>query len=200
MLYNFPVDVLRYESERYKKPDQRLIDRFEKRTVADILNKISPIGSILDIPCGYGRFAKLLMRFSKQYLPADIDMKMVKRVEEKYGTKGVVADITSLPFESLSFDLIFTIRLFQHFENDEKLKLALSEIYRISKRWALFSFYRTTMVHVVERKIFHRKSKITMRKVSLLKHMLKEEGFRIIFMHPLIDGFHSQTLVLVEKG
>ncbi|OPX33059.1 MAG: hypothetical protein B1H40_01010 [Candidatus Latescibacteria bacterium 4484_181] len=200
--------VLLYEKERYRKPDQRLVDKAEKRIVRKILDRIGyQWHSLLDIPCGYGRFTPLFLERGLHLACSDLSGAMVTRCREKVVieagcTEGkfIVSDIQHLPFEDNAFDCVFTFRLFQHIPTRQKRQSILSEISRVTQRWAIISFYRKNIFHILERKLIRRKTAIKM----ITKEEFSEEAaacnLNLKGLYCVSPLFHAQVIALLEKS
>jgi SAM-dependent methyltransferase len=204
---NFPYNkrmkergILLYERKRYSTPDQRLVDRRERKILRRILKGLGPFHRVLDIPSGYGRLYKILRETSSLYFGSDISIGMISRLREKSGGgREVVGDIFSLPFRDESFDLVLSWRIFQHIGDGEKRMRALSELSRVTRRWVLISFYRENLIHWLERVLTGRKSRISMVKKDDILSEAEGTGLIPRLMVPIFPLVHSQTLLLLEK-
>ncbi len=200
--------VLLYEEKRYRKLDQRLVDRSEKRTVGKILDRIGPqVHSLLDIPCGYGRFTPLFLERKLHLACSDLSGAMVTRCKEKAaakvgGRKGifVVSDIQYLPFKDNSFHCVFSFRLFQHIPTRQQRQNILSEISRVTQRWAVISFYRRSIFHILERKLIRRKTPIKMVTKEEFSKEAAACNLNLRGLYSLFPLLHAQAIVLLEKS
>ena len=92
--------------------------------------------SILDVACGTGELAKLLLEKNPQQQITGVDisesmLKIACKKLEAYSNVSLLrASVTSLPFDNDSFDLIICANAFHYFENPE---LALTEMKRVLK-------------------------------------------------------------------
>ncbi len=145
------INASLYRKKRYSTPDQFVVDLLEKRKMLKILSKYAPFRNALDIPCGYGRNAERIRKFSKNLVGCDISKNMLLKAIENYEYL-VRCDIKNLPFKDNSFDLVVCIRLFHHFELEE-IKTSIDELLRVSRSFILFSFYKPVKIHRFFRKI-----------------------------------------------
>ena len=103
--------------------------------VLDFAN-ISPQTSILDLACGTGELAKLILAKNPQQAITGVDISpdMLAVAREKLQACPQVklfdASVTALPSQDLSFDLIICANAFHYFENP---RLALAEMKRVLK-------------------------------------------------------------------
>lgn len=100
---------------------------------------------ILDIPCGTGKLASVLSKFSSaSKVAADISTQMVAVARNFYagvpGFRGFIrADLTSAPFEDNTFDCVICLRLF-HRVPPELRKMMMTELARMSRSYVIISF------------------------------------------------------------
>jgi ubiquinone/menaquinone biosynthesis C-methylase UbiE len=200
--------VLLYEKKRYRKIDQKLIDRSEGKIVGKILARIgSQAGSLLDIPCGYGRFTPIFLERKLYLACSDLSPAMVARCKERAAAevgrkKGsfVVSDIQHLPFKDNAFHCVFTFRLFQHIPTQQQRQNILCEISRVTRKWAIVSFYRKRIIHVLERKLIRRKTPI---KMVVKERFFKEAAacnLSLRGVYSVVPLFHAQVIALLEKS
>ncbi len=93
---------------------------------------------ILDLGCGNGRLYKYLKEqgLNIEYYGLDISYELLKIVKERYSEvsdKIVEGNITKLPYEDNSFDLVICIAVFLHLPSEAMRLKALSEIERVLK-------------------------------------------------------------------
>ena len=128
-----------YYDKRYKEIQLNKYTRFSE--------KVRIQKNILDAGCGTGllleylfnnlrSFTDLLPRF--RYIGVDISLNMLKRFLRKLNglefpnfVNLVLADIENLPFRENSFDVIFTITVFQNLTD---IKLGLDNLIRVGKK------------------------------------------------------------------
>ncbi len=108
------------------------------RSLSFLLNfaDIPPQASILDLACGTGELAKLILEQNPQQTITGVDISsaMLAIAKDKLKTYPQVelfnASVTALPFEDRSFDLVICANAFHYFENPQ---LALAEIKQVLK-------------------------------------------------------------------
>src|SRR5215510_1696853 len=149
-------NVRDYQRQRYRSLDQRLVNWREQHIVEALLTMCQiKGGTLLDVPCGYGRFTALFARLSIIATGADVRGDMVRLAREEQVPSGrgrwLHADIFALPFADATFDGTLSIRLLHHrFSHDERVRM-LCELARVSRRFVLLSFYLSTPLHNIAR-------------------------------------------------
>lgn len=203
------MDVEEYRKTRYKGIDQKIINKRELEILEKIFGSIEGKNiSILDVPCGYGRFSELLLKRSLNLTSADISFPMVLATR-KYSPPAnsnhhfLVGDIKHLPLKENSFDCIVTIRLFQHILKSSVRCQILKELHRVAKKIVIISFYRYNILHSIERWIRCRTKNIKKRIIMLpLDDFVKElnsVGFKVLNLFPVKRYFHAHNILLLQK-
>ena len=107
---------------------------FERRmnVFFQIFNKcVNNSRRILDVGCGSGAYCKILANQGHVVIGVDYSEAVIRKAIEKLEGSRVsygVADVYSLPFKDNSFDVVYSIGLFQHLSEEEK---AVDEIKRV---------------------------------------------------------------------
>ena len=203
-------EVEDYERRRYRGLDQRIVHNRETRILERIFRGVTGGGplSVLDAPCGFGPFPKFLLERSAFLAATDLSPAMVERTASretgKARPRGVVADLKrGLPFESGSFSLVFSMRFFHHLHESGDRRAVLAEFGRVSRRWAVVSFYRLNPLHRFQRWVRRASGKGRTRIKMITREMFFEEarqaGWRVVRLYPLLGGIHGQHIVFLEK-
>lgn len=204
------MDVEEYRRTRYRGMDQRMVNRRERKLLQKIFDSAGDeIVSILDIPCGYGRFTELLLKKSHNLTSADVSFPMVLTAR-KYSSspdsshRFLVGDIRHLPLRDNSFDCVVTIRLFQHILNSSTRFQILQELHRVARKIVIISFYRYNLLHRIERwvrcRIKNVNKKISMLPLGDFEEELSAIGFKVLSIFPVIKYFHAHNVVLLKKS
>lgn len=97
-----------------------------------ILSRVSFTHPVLDLACGDGSFAGILLKHQglESYdIGTDIDRKEIDKAKKSGSYKNIIlADASHLPFKDNTFKTIFSNGSVEHFSNFE---LCLSEIHRV---------------------------------------------------------------------
>jgi SAM-dependent methyltransferase len=205
-----------YERSRYRGFDQRIVHAREVRLIDKMFERIRQEEGerqdrwILDMPCGYGRFAELLAGGERRpaqgckVISGDLSFEMVRRAAEKTGTQGVVADAKlGVPFKAGAFDLVFSIRFFHHVHDAGEREAVLCDFFRVTSRWAIVSFYRMSGLHTFQRRIRRlfgkSRTNIKMIKAGNFEREAEAAGFETVSVLPLFRGIHAYHLALLKK-
>jgi SAM-dependent methyltransferase len=202
-------EVEKYERRRYRGIDQRLVHGREMRILRRILHKIGPSSlPVLDIPCGYGRFSRLLQKKGFSLVSSDLSFHMVKRAVEKHedpgGILGVVVDAKQgLPFKRDVFFLLLSMRFFHHVHEKDEREVILKKFFRVTSDWVILSYYQKNLLHILQRKLRRR----VMRKKTRIKMVSRREfhaeirgaGLRVVKVFPVFRGMHAHHIALLKK-
>ena len=149
--YQDPRVVAEYDARRFSGAHQRGATRRKWRAMTRALGQDWPrVESVLDVPCGTGRFEPALLAAGKRVVGADLSVPMLAAAREAAdlafaaarGTTdralaGLVrADALALPFADASFDLVLSIRFLFHVPRELRPK-ALRELARVSRRFVV---------------------------------------------------------------
>jgi len=203
-------EVEDYERRRYRGLDQRIVHSREMRILDKVFRRITTPGplSVLDAPCGYGRFSGFLLGRAAFLASSDLSAAMVERAASKRSESnsphGVVADLKQgLPFVPQAFGAVFSMRFFHHLHRSEDRLHVLEEFHRVSGRWAVVSFYRLNPLHGFQRwlrrGIKRTKTRIKMIPGDEFVREAEQAGWRVVRVYPLLRGIHGQHIALLEK-
>ncbi|MCJ7611811.1 MAG: class I SAM-dependent methyltransferase [Candidatus Aminicenantes bacterium] len=203
-------EVEDYERRRYRGLDQKIVHNREQRILDRILSRVAEPADfpVLDAPCGFGRFSKFLLERATFLASSDFSPAMVERTASREGgafrPRGVVADLKrGLPFASRSFALVFSLRFFHHVHESLDRRAVLSEFGRVSRRWAVVSFYRLNALHRFQRWIRRRagqgKTRIKMMTRAEFVEEARQAGWRVVRIYPLLRGIHGQHIAWLRK-
>src|SRR5262245_65502985 len=145
-----------YQQQRYRSLDQAWVNWREQRILAQLLRQCQLTNStVLDVPCGYSRFASLYTRLGITAIGADVSYDMAHLAAASHARHGrecwLCADVLALPFTDSVFDSVLCIRLLHHRYSDTERQRILCELARVSRRFVIISFYRSTLLHTMAR-------------------------------------------------
>ena len=138
--YQDPAVVARYDAERFSGPQGQRSTRAKWNAIRRGLGgEFERVGSVLDVPCGTGRFTELLLGAGKHVVNADRSRAMLLAAREKdaAGRVNLVeCDAARLPFADRSFDLVLSVRFFLHVPKPMRAGI-LREMGRVSRRFVV---------------------------------------------------------------
>ena len=92
---------------------------------------------VLDIGCGNGRLAKLLVNKNVRYLGIDNCAPLIKLAQENFLSHPQInfqaGDILQIPVEADSFDTVFCLAMLHHLPSADYRRQALAEMKRVVK-------------------------------------------------------------------
>ena len=198
---NDPQD---YQQQRYRSLDQAWVNWREQRLLAQLLTQCQLAkGTVLDVPCGYSRLAPLYARLGITALGADVSYDMAHLAAANHARHGwqrwLCADVLALPFIDSVFDGVLCIRLLHHRYSDAERQRILGELARVSRRFVIISFYRSTLLHAVARHWRGARGRLAMMTLPHLRELAQASGLQIQGVHSLLRYCHAQTFVVLTK-
>lgn len=162
--------------------------------------------SVLDLPCGTGRFAALLAESGKRFVEADLSAPMLAAASKvAAGTRGfagaVRCDVARLPFADASFDLVLSIRFLFHVPRELRPTL-LAEMARVARRYVVVdvrhkyswsSFTRRLRATLSRGRVSHRYA------LREIEHDFAAAGLSIVRRKWLAPGFSEKMIVVAER-
>jgi len=138
----------RYYRKHHNNPFRRLSDWREKDMARRALQNLGDPGTILDLPCGTGRFWPLLAKNrNRPIIAADSSPDMLK-VAMKNCPAALKARINPLHTSAYrigladnSVDTVFSIRLLHHIDESAKRLQILKEFRRVARGHVLVSLW-----------------------------------------------------------
>jgi ubiquinone/menaquinone biosynthesis C-methylase UbiE len=186
-----------YEKRRYGTLKGKFLKYREEMIVRGILDDIGSGLRIIDVPCGTGRFSWVLREYSDYLVGADLSDAMLTHSKNKGQYSELHrCEIESMPFQDGYCDVLVSFRFFHHLAAEERAK-AFAEIYRVTKKYFIFSFNsKDSVAYVVNnlilKKPFYSETIETIRG-ELARYFTVKGIFRVL---PFIAG---ETIVFCEK-
>ncbi len=146
-IYRDPSVAARYD-ERWAGASGQRRDERTRLAVERALERVGPIETLLDAPCGAGRFSAWLAQRTPRYVGADAAFAMLGQARGKCDAPLVTADLAALPLRSESFDVALCIRL-MHLVRDAERRIAfLRELARVSRRAVIVDYVQAESLKV----------------------------------------------------
>lgn len=196
--------VSAYKQQRYRSVDQALVHWREQRLLTALLTSCQlQGGSLLDVPCGYGRFTALFARLGIKATGADIWYDMAQLARQHQAPLGrerwLQADIFRLPFVDGAFDGVLSIRLLHHrFTQDERLQI-VRELGRVARRYVILSFYHSTALHTLARHWRGTRGRLSMLTTAQFEALVQASGLQLRRQVALCPLVHAQTFAVLQQ-
>ena len=193
-----------YQQQRYRSLDQMWVNWREQRLLAQLLTQCQiATGTVLDVPCGYSRFAPVYAHLGITAIGADVSYDMAHLAAANHARhdreRWLCANVLALPFIDSVFDSVLCIRLLHHRYSDVERQRILRELARVSRRFVIISFYRPTLLHTVARYWRGSRDRLAMMTLPHLRELAHASGLQIERVHSLLRFCHAQTLVVLTK-
>lgn len=135
----------RQYAERFETGSRRFINEREQRAVGIIFAGLKDVQSIIDVPSGAGRFAKVLAP-GRSLIEADVAFEILEFARERAEGAGlnvtcIQADASRLPLGKDSVDCVFCNRLLHHIHSAGERAVFLREFHRVTRKYLVISFF-----------------------------------------------------------
>lgn len=193
-----------YDQERFSKSGRmKRLDAWEQDFAKIVFDRVGGSNAtILDMPCGNGRFFDTFKSAQKlslfDYAPTMLEA-LVAKHPEAAACERKQGDIMNIPLEDGSVDLAFSMRLFHHIEDAEKRQRALSELSRVSKKWVAISFYNTATWRYIRKRLRGKTPSGYAVSLATLEKEARDVNLKIVLKHPSLSLIEQQRCVLFEK-
>lgn len=145
-------------AEAYRKNrDPSCFHRYyiEEEIMASWLVDLPQGATVLDNPCGTGRFLPTLTGRGFRYIGGDISLSMIKEARLSENSQLVLgfvnADAEALPFRDNSVDCVVIWRFLHHVGDAAVRKTTIREAARVTRQKVLLSFYHPISFTFVRR-------------------------------------------------
>ncbi|TIR21946.1 MAG: methyltransferase domain-containing protein [Mesorhizobium sp.] len=186
-----------------------VIARREQNCIAKALETCSPLPSqILDIPCGTGKLADVLIRHNCQVMAADISMEMMALAKTAYegrpGFQGFVrCDVTQLPMANESFDTVICLRLIHLIPPHLRRKI-INELARVTSRRLIVSYGLASRFQRIRLKL---RNSITGRvsaphpvDFSVAREDFSQAGLKLVRSFSILPLLSCEQVFVLEKA
>jgi ubiquinone/menaquinone biosynthesis C-methylase UbiE len=201
-LYQRPEVVSGYDRRRFAT-DRATLRKW--RVIRGMLARCGDVSTVLDVPCGTGRFTGRLAAHGLRVVAADLSLPMLAEARERHGAPldAVRCDAVRLPFADGAVDMVLCIRFLMHVP-DHLTVPVLQELARVSRRWVLIDVRHLYAAGYWWKRLRRRlglRVKLPPRRYtrSALAADLKEAGLTVWRQHWVTPGFSEKLLLLCEK-
>jgi ubiquinone/menaquinone biosynthesis C-methylase UbiE len=192
--------VNEYEARRFTGRLGSYVWRREQRGVGRIVGIVGNARSILDCPCGIGRWQPMLDLLNPGLIvEADFSPAMLDASGHfgEHRWPRVRSDALVLPFVDRSFELVFSHALTKHLPLNEQ-ESVLRELARVSNRHVICSFSVRQGLPGFLRRVRHAQGSIAIPRARL-RELAQEAGLRIVDSAPCTTPIGLERSVLFEK-
>jgi ubiquinone/menaquinone biosynthesis C-methylase UbiE len=192
-----------YTDKRFSSKRMQRLDRIEQDFASSLLPLLPVSPSILDAPCGSGRFHGVFAPAAGHSTMLDFSPDMLAQVRQRYTADSKLelrqGDVTTLPFPDATFDLCFCMRLFHHMLDDPTRLKALSELARVSRRYVAMSFYDSRSFRYLRRVMLGKRPSGVSIPMPHMLQLARQAGLGLVRKVPSISFIEQQRMLLLEK-
>lgn len=139
------ADAARYAT-RFERGSRARIDRREQRAVRRIFASLPDCRTVLDVPCGAGRFLRALAECDRRVIGVDAARAILAHAQARARNAAIPAvwiqgDAARLPLRDEAVDAVFCNRLLHHILKPEERAVILRELRRVTRRYVIVSFF-----------------------------------------------------------
>jgi ubiquinone/menaquinone biosynthesis C-methylase UbiE len=193
---------------RFERGSRQRIDVREQRAVRRIFSELNDCRSVLDVPCGAGRFLGTLAQGGRTVLEMDVALEILTFAQKTAVTAKITAfpmqgDASRLPLQCGSVDCVFSNRLLHHILPPAERIAVLREFHRVTRRWAVVSFFNYKSMGVIRGLLKRLKGRTPpYEKQPTLEQFSDESvqsGFNVKAVVPIGPPWVSQRYFVLEK-
>jgi SAM-dependent methyltransferase len=198
-----------YDEHRFRTPKRMRRNARKWAAIQKALALTDGVKTVVDLPCGTGRFTGHLARAGYRVVGSDISVEMMHQAAklpsvQHENIRGYVrADAESLPFRTKSADCVMSIRFLFHVDPQTRRRM-LREFGRVSRRWIIadyrhkYSFrygvWKLSRALGLTKRPFERVS------VKSMKLEFEDAGLRVVKIVPVRRWLSDKWVVLAESG
>jgi ubiquinone/menaquinone biosynthesis C-methylase UbiE len=196
-----------YDAHRFGSPARSRRNARKWKTILSALEETEGVRSILDLPCGTGRFTGSLTERGYTVVGGDISHEMMQVARDK--TNGsprlagwVQTDAESLPMRDASLDCVVSIRFMFHVDPKSRVRI-LREMGRVSRRWLIVDYRHRYSLRYAKWRLLRSLgfTKKPLQRVSReqLEREFHEAGVSICKVIPVWRVFSDKWIVVGES-
>ena len=198
-----------YDEHRFRTPKRIRRNVRKWNAIQKALALTGGVKTVVDLPCGTGRFTGNLARAGYEVVGSDISVEMMQQAAklpsvQHENIRGYVrADAESMPFPAKSVDCLMSIRFLFHVDPQTRRRM-LREFGRVSRRWIIadyrhkYSFrygvWKVAKTLGLTRRPFERVS------VKSMKSEFEDAGLRVVKIIAVRRWLSDKWVVLAECG
>ena len=197
-----------YDFHRFGSPERRRRNARKWKMIERALTHAGTIRTILDLPCGTGRFTGHLARAGYDVVGSDIAMEMMQvAANQLAGTPRlhgyVRADAERLPLADGTIDCVMSIRFLLHIDPATRISI-IREMARVSTRWLILDYRHKHSYRYMTLRLRRALGVPSARKLPQVSRTemtseLAAAGVRVVKIFPIAPFFSDKWVVLCEK-
>jgi ubiquinone/menaquinone biosynthesis C-methylase UbiE len=199
-----------YDFHRFSTPERQKRNARKWAAIRRALAQTTGVRTILDLPCGTGRFTGALAREGYEIVGSDISHEMLRKAAstpdgQQTAIRGYVqANAEKLPLRDDSLDCVVCIRFMMHVDPETRVRM-LREFGRVSRRWVVVDYrhkytFRYVLTHTFG-KLGLGRTPLSRVSTADLREEFRQAGFAIRDVirvsTPLLS---DKWVVLAERG
>ena len=204
--YQEAQDAAQYNAEYRQLPLKRLSTRREFTLLHSLLETQGHGQVILDLPCGGGRLSPAITPYAALLIEADIGFGQVlhnlRTSEHAVPKVWMTASAFHIPLGTGRVDGVVCCRLCHHLPTDAERARLMKEILRVSRRFAIMTFFDHHSVKNALRRIRqpfdHKPPKMTMT-IRRVAELARENGAELVAWPALSRMFSGHRYALMVK-
>ncbi|MEM7097424.1 MAG: class I SAM-dependent methyltransferase [Pseudomonadota bacterium] len=201
-----------YDPDRSASYAQRKLEpkhQLEVNLVEKALAHVPKGLSIMDVPCGGGRFTLYLAQNGYKAQGGDRSETMVEITRDTLSAEGFdggaqVIDIEAIDMETDALDAIFCFRLFHHLPEKGLRARVVGEICRVAKDYVVISYFNSRCVNMVRRRVRDRLKGELYKKygtpLSEVVGYFEQHGYALVTDIPERRWFRPLHIAIFKKG
>src|SRR4029079_9498550 len=196
-----------YDEHRFRTPRRMRRNVRKWNAIRKALAVAGDVKSVVDLPCGTGRFTGHLARAGYQGVGSDISLEMMHQASKLLAEGNIAgyvrADAAAVPLRPKSRACLMSIRFLFHVDPQTRRRM-LREFGRVSRRWIVadyrhrysfrYAVWKLTRVLGLTRRPFERVS------VRSMRSEFEDAGLRIVKIVPVRRFLSDKWVVLAEAG
>jgi ubiquinone/menaquinone biosynthesis C-methylase UbiE len=200
-----------YDFHRFGSPERQRRNAAKWKTIRRALARAGgtdAIRTILDLPCGTGRFTGHLGRDGYDVIGSDIAIEMMQvAAKQLAGTPRlhgyVRADAENLPLADNAIDCVMSIRFLLHIDPATRISI-IREMARVSTKWLILDYrhkhsYRYMTLRLRQMLGVPSARKLPQVSRAEMTRELEAAGVRVAKIFPVASFFSDKWVVLCEK-
>jgi ubiquinone/menaquinone biosynthesis C-methylase UbiE len=207
--YQSPDVVKCYDDLRFKPGDLDSTSRRKWRMILRAVQGCEGIQSVLDVPCGTGRFTQRIIEHGWLLFNADISLPMLQCARARATSGGALhgsirMDAERIPLADASVDLVLSIRFLMHVPKQARIRI-YHEFARVTRRYVVIDVRHKFCINLLWKRLRRAlgiQVKIPEHRTSIRELHLELEagGLRVLRRVWNFPPFSEKLVLLCERA